>query len=43
MLSVLTSETKANEKGTQETCGGDGYIYNLDCGDVNTSVYISSN
>lgn len=42
-MSVLTTKTKANEKRAQETYGCDGYIYYLDCGDDNTSVYICPN
>ena len=42
-LTVLTTKTKANEKGAQETGGGNRYIHYLDCGDDNASIYICPN
>lgn len=43
MLSVFTTKTKMGKKGHEETFGGNGHIYCLDCGDVFIGVDIFPN
>ena len=40
MLSIFTSITIRERKGQEESFGGDGYVYYLDCNDRVTGLVI---
>ena len=43
MLSIFTSITIRERKGQEESFGGDGYVYFLDCNDRVTGLVICQN
>ena len=43
MLNVLSYRKSNTYRGWKETFGGDGYVYDTDCGDGFTGIYLSSN